>query len=71
MIEGQNRSVSGDLVDRCIFHLFSTRFATYDVQNNTQYRTLIKAFGIRFVILVDAKVYFTLYVRIKADRRHT
>ena len=56
MIEGKNRPVSGDLVDRCIFHLFCTRFATYDVQNNTQYRTLIKAYGIRFVILVDAKV---------------
>ena len=42
---------------------FSFRFATYDVVNNTQYRTLIKAYGIRFVILVDAKVGFTVESR--------
>ncbi|XP_028400560.1 P2X purinoceptor 4-like isoform X1 [Dendronephthya gigantea] len=34
---------------------YNFRFATYDVENDTQYRTLIKAYGIRFVIMVDAK----------------
>ncbi|XP_046841172.1 P2X purinoceptor 4-like [Xenia sp. Carnegie-2017] len=34
---------------------YNFRFARFDVENNTQYRTLIKAYGIRFVILVDAK----------------
>ena len=38
-----------------VYHVYF-RYATYDVQDNTQYRTLTKAYGIRFVILVDAKV---------------
>ncbi|WP_411027386.1 hypothetical protein, partial [Salmonella sp. s54925] len=34
---------------------YNFRVASFDVENHTQYRTLIKAYGIRFVILVDAK----------------
>ncbi|CAB4015115.1 P2X purinoceptor 4-like [Paramuricea clavata] len=44
-----------DNADAKIAPGYNFRFATYDVENNTQYRTLIKAYGIRFVILVDAK----------------
>ncbi|CAB4008602.1 P2X purinoceptor 4-like [Paramuricea clavata] len=44
-----------DNADALIAKGYNFRFATYDVENNTQYRTLIKAYGIRFVILVDAK----------------
>ncbi|XP_046841171.1 P2X purinoceptor 4-like [Xenia sp. Carnegie-2017] len=44
-----------DNADAKIAKGYNFRFASYDVENNTRYRTLIKAYGIRFVILVDAK----------------